>query len=322
MDRRQAFFVGKRWGLFTHFLANPAGNSVDRPVSAEEWNREIDNFNVPQLAKQIKETGADYFCITIGQNTGHYCSPNSTYDRFVQISPSKCSKRDLVLELARELKNYGVAAWVYLPSGAPCAEPQAVKNLKWEDGQWDPAGKRNHCKPLEEFQGMWEQVIREWSLRWGDLIQGWWIDGCYFPEDMYQREQEPNFHSFARALRAGNENAVLCFNKGLEDPFALQSDEDDFTAGEVSCTLPLGTDYGDSMEGLEKKLGGKKFHILSYLGETWGGGKPRFPNELAAGYTKYIADKGGIITWDIRIERQGRIPDSFMQQLKAINSAL
>lgn len=322
MSNRQEWFKGKRWGLFTHYLANPAGNTVEDIVTAEMWNKRIDEFNVQLLAKQIKEAGADYFCITIGQNSGHYCSPNSVYDSIVGISPSKCSRRDLVLELADELEKYGIGAWVYLPSGAPCAEPQAVARLEWEDGTWGKNGEVNTCKRLENFQRKWESVVREWSLRWGEKIKGWWIDGCYFPEAMYLHDDEPNYHSFAAALRAGNENAVLCFNKGLEEPFLLQCDEDDFTAGEVSCTLPLGTGYGDSMEEMEKRLGGKKLHILSYLGETWGGGNPRFPSQLAAGYTKYISDRGGIVTWDIRLNLDGSIPPGYMEQLKAINSIL
>lgn len=315
----EKYFKDKRWGLFSHYLSNLAGNSVDRVVDAEEWNKRIDAFNVPLLAKQISGTGAGYFCITVGQNSGNYCAPNAVYDSLTGVIPSKCSKRDLVLELAEELAKYGVDLWVYLPSGAPCAEPQAVERLEWEEGVWGQNGGKNTCKRLENFQRKWESVIREWSLRWGKMVKGWWIDGCYYAESMYLHEEEPNFHSFAGALRAGNENAVLCFNSGLETPFLLQSGEDDFTAGEVGLSLPLAVDGDDSREGIAKKLKGKKLHILSYLGDFWGGGEPRFPDALAAGYTKYIMEKGGIVTWDIRLNLDGSIPESFFNQLKAID---
>lgn len=321
MEDRQAWFRGKRWGLFTHYLAAPAGNSVDEPLSAEEWNTRIDSFRVDQLAEQIRGTGADYFCITIGQNSGHYCAPNSTYDRLTGIAPSKCSRRDLVADLADALAAYGVDMWVYLPSGAPCAEPQAVERLEWENGVWDTNGRRNTCKRLENFQRNWESVIREWSLRWGDRVKGWWMDGCYFPEDMYLHDDEPNYTSLARALRAGNPLSVLAFNKGLEEPFLLQCDEDDFTAGEVGYNLPLAIDWDDTREGMAKKLRGKQLHVLSYLGSTWGEGEPRFPDELAAGYSKYLVLRGGIITWDIRLNLDGTIPESFQHQLQVINRA-
>ena len=320
MNQRQLYLEKMKWGIFSHYLANPAGNSVDRVVTAEEWNQQIREFRVDRLAEQLSRTGADYFCLTIGQNSGNYCSPNSTYDRLTGITPSRCSERDLVMELAQALESYGMDLWVYLPSGAPCADEQAVKNLEWENGVWNRQTGRNTCKRLASFQKKWEEIISEWSLRWGNLVKGWWIDGCYFAEDMYMHPDEPNFTSFARALRAGNEQAVLCFNTGLENPFRLLTPEADYTAGEVNAFLPLTVEGEDTAQGIQQKLGGKKLHVLSFLGETWGMGEPRFPDELAAGYTRYLAEKGGMITWDIRLNRDGSIPESFFNQLIAIGN--
>lgn len=130
MDR-QEMFQGKRWGLFNHFLCVPAGDGTGEPCSPEEWNARVDAFDVELLAAQLREVGADYFCITIGQNSGHYCSPNPVYDQLVGISPSKCSRRDLIADLAAALEPQGIDLWVYLPSGAPCADAQAVERLEW-----------------------------------------------------------------------------------------------------------------------------------------------------------------------------------------------
>ena len=222
MDR-QEMFQGKRWGLFNHFLCVPAGDGTGEPCSPEEWNARVDAFDVELLAAQLREVGADYFCITIGQNSGHYCSPNPVYDQLVGISPSKCSRRDLIADLAAALEPQGIDLWVYLPSGAPCADAQAVERLEWVDGQ----GQR-----LASFQRKWEAVIREWSLRWEERAKGWWIDGCYYPDAMYNFPDEPNFKSFAASIRAGNPQAVVAFNRGLEDPFLPQCPWEDYTAGE------------------------------------------------------------------------------------------
>ena len=121
MDR-QEMFQGKRWGLFNHYLCVPAGDGTGEPCSPEEWNARVDAFDLELLAAQLREVGADYFCITIGQNSGHYCSPNPVYDQLVGISPSKCSRRDLIADLAAALEPQGIDLWVYLPSGAPCAD--------------------------------------------------------------------------------------------------------------------------------------------------------------------------------------------------------
>ena len=155
---RQDWFTGKRWGMFTHYLPVPAGDGTGQYCSAEDWNRRIDRFDAELLASHLHEVGADYFCITIGQNSGHYCAPNPVYDELVGISPSKCTRRDLIADISAALAPYGIDLWVYLPSGAPCAEPQAVERLEWVDGR----GER-----LASFQRKWEAVIREWSLRWG-----------------------------------------------------------------------------------------------------------------------------------------------------------
>ena len=101
-------------------------------------------------------------------------------------------------ELAPVLHARGIRLIVYLPSGAPNADREAVKALEWRNGP-----HRNR-----EFQRNWEQVIREWSLRWGKAVDGWWFDGCYWPNTMYRGETAPNFVSFAAAARAANPSSV------------------------------------------------------------------------------------------------------------------
>ena len=229
------------------------------------------------------------------------------YDQLVGISPSKCSRRDLIADLAAALEPQGIDLWVYLPSGAPCADAQAVERLEWVDGQ----GQR-----LASFQRKWEAVIREWSLRWGERVKGWWIDGCYYPDAMYNFPDEPNFKSFAAAIRAGNPQAVVAFNRGLEDPFLPQCPWEDYTAGEVGDWLPI------PGQKVRERLQGKKLHVLSYLGQTWGQGQPRFPDELVAGYTKLILAQDGILTWDIPLEPNGAIPQDYRRQLQALGRML
>ncbi len=92
----------RKWGLFMHFLAAPAsGGPADFGV--DEWNRQVDAFDVERLATQAAEVGAGYFFLTIGQNTGYYCSPSATYDALVGRQPSRLSRRDLVADLSAAL---------------------------------------------------------------------------------------------------------------------------------------------------------------------------------------------------------------------------
>ena len=156
-NTRTDWFCQARWGVMAHYLGNP-----EFPVEA---------FDVQSLAEQLASTGAGYLLWTIGQNSGHYCSPNDTYDQIIGITPSKCSQRDLITTLAQALEPHGIRLMVYLPSGAPAADAVAAEKLKWTwgyQGDW-PKMHRGPTRGerLVEFQCHWEAVIREWSLRWG-----------------------------------------------------------------------------------------------------------------------------------------------------------
>jgi hypothetical protein len=183
-----------KWGVMSHYLADWIARRENAgPMTVERWNGLVDNFDVEALAGQLQSLGAKYYFFTIGQNSGYYCSPNSAYDRIVGINPSKCAHRDLIADLAKALSKRGIRLIVYLPAGAPSGDRQAREKLQWQPG----------AHPNREFQLHWEQIIREWSNRWGTQVHGWWFDGCYWPNTMYRSADPPNFASFAPAARAG-----------------------------------------------------------------------------------------------------------------------
>ncbi len=322
---KTAWLHEARWGVMTHYLGAPPSTAGGAELTADMWNRQVDAFDVAGLADQVASTGAKYLLFTIGQNSGHYCAPNAAYDKIVGIAPSKCSRRDLVAELAKALKPRGVRLVVYLPSGAPAADAAARKKLGWRwgsPGGWqlpgEPVGGR-----LAEFQRNWEAVIREWSLRWGDLVSGWWIDGCYFADQMYRFDDEPNFASFAAALRAGNPNALVAFNPGVRVPVTAHTKHEDYAAGEINLDqLPKAV---DACRGRWLECEGAKvqFHILTFLGKTWcGGDRPQWPDEKIVALTRQVAHHGGAITYDVPIEKSGRVPQPFVDQLQAIGRGM
>ena len=77
--------------MFLHFLGS-------QDQSAAQWSRQVDGVDVDGLADQLGSLGAGYLMFTIGQNSGHFCSPNATYDSIVGIEPSNCSERDLIAD--------------------------------------------------------------------------------------------------------------------------------------------------------------------------------------------------------------------------------
>jgi hypothetical protein len=230
--------------------------------------------------------------------------------RLTGISPSKCSRRDLVSDLSDALKKRGVKLIVYLPSGAPGGDRVAREALQWHNGPGD--------YPNKEFQQKWEAIIADWSNRWGDKVVGWWFDGCYWPNTMYRSPEPPNFQSFAAAARAGNPLSAVAFNPGVVPRLISMTPYEDYTAGEISdpSTVTIRRTDPNGM------LDGRQSHVLSYLGRTWGVGQPRFSNERAIEFSQNVRKPGGVVTWDVPIQSTGRIPDAFIEQLQAIGRAM
>ncbi len=276
-------------------------------INVEKWNDMVDHFDVEALADQIKSVGAGYHILTIGQNSGYFAAPNATYDKIVGIEPSKCSRRDLIGDMADALHKRGLKLIVYLPSGAPGGDRVAREALEWRTGQF-----RN-----PEFQQKWEPIIADWSRRWGGKVSGWWFDGCYWPNTMYRSEEPPNFKTFAAAARAGNPLSAVAFNPGVVPRLVSVSPFEDYTAGEISD--PATVQIKRTTDGI---LDGRQAHVLSFLGTRWGNGQPRFTTDQAVQYTQAVRKPGGVITWDVPVQMNGRISDPFIEQLMAIGKAV
>jgi alpha-L-fucosidase len=306
---RAAWMREARWGVMTHYLADwvARGNEAQLEMTPEEWDKLIDRFNVEGLSKQLESAGAGYHILTIGQNSGFYLSPNATYDRLVGVVPSKCSRRDLVAELSEALQRRGIRLIVYLPSGAPARDRAAIEALGWQDGE-----HKNR-----DFQLKWEQVIREWSERWGKKVDGWWFDGCYWPNTMYRTTEPPNFATFAAAARAGNPSSVVAFNPGVVDRSLSMTPFEDYIAGEINQPDRLMI-----RRAVNGKVDGVQIHVLSYLGETWGKGLPRFSDEQVIAWSRKILGSGGAATWDTPIQSDGLISEPFIAQLTGLGRAL
>lgn len=318
------WFHSAGWGVMTHYLGAAPSSAGGAELSAEAWNRQVDAFDVEGLVRQLTSTRAKYLLFTIGQNSGHFCAPNATYDRLVGIQPSKCSRRDLVGDLAKALQPHGIKLLAYLPSGAPAADPVACQKLEWlwgAPGGWQVPGQPIGGR-LIEFQRHWEAICRDWSKRWGNLVSGWWIDGCYFADKMYRFPDEPNFQSFANALRAGNPDAIVAFNPGVKVPVVCHTPLEDYTAGEVNLDQAAQAIQACPGRWIEQDGRRIQFHILSFLGQTWcAGDRPQRPDAEVAQYVRDLTAKGGVITWDVPIQKTGLIPETFVSQLRAIGQA-
>jgi len=187
----RAAWMSGRHGLMVHWLyARHTGD----PASV---NAPVDAFDVGAFLHDFDETGADWLIFTIGQNTGAYASPNAVIDRL--CGPGHCSRRDLVAEIARGVKARGKRFVAYLP--VDCLVPSIQVGMGWTQED----------KVRTAFQANWAQVIREWAVRLGSDLDGWWFDGAgpgRFPYGFDAR-------LWSAAARAGNPACALAYCKGI-----------------------------------------------------------------------------------------------------------
>jgi len=319
---KTAWFKGK-WGVFFHYLANPASRK-DEGKSAEEWSKQVDEVDVKGITKQLKEIGADYLVITIGQGSGHYLAPNKVYDEITGIKPSKCSKRDLVSDLADELNPIGIKLLVYTAYDLSWGDIEARKGLKLISHHNDHlVGLRKTNVPNDwkknregQIEFMWNvaKINEQWSRQWGKKVAGWWVDGCYKKEIRFPENEPPNLETLKGAVLTGNPDAIVCFNSGYGVRY--YSKHEDYTAGE---SKELSRCPGEWVEKDGHKL---RYHALLYLGRTWGQGNPRFSNNAVAEYAVDITSKGGFVSFDVPVKKNGLMPEEFLVQLKHIGDSV
>jgi len=284
-----------KWGFFTHYLPHMPSAGVPEEMTAEKWNRKVNSFQVKRLADQLSELQAPYFFITIGQKGGYYCSPNETYERLFGPSDGKLSHRDLIADLAAELVPRGIRMGVYLPA----------------------LGRRDSA----EKQELYRKVIAEWSLRWGESVSAWWIDGAVF-------DGPEVYKAYSDAFKSGNPNALVSYNTGpigmtreLKQPV---TEFEDYLAGEVNWHLPVSglRPWDQKAYYLGPDMAGDQLHFLTFMGSFWGTGDPRFPDELVVGWTKHINNHGGTISWDVPLNDSGMIPEKHMAQLRVLSRSI
>jgi len=214
--RRSAWLADGSYGLMIHYLVYPKGKTLEE--ISTDLNRLVDQFDLSGFMKQFDASGADWLIFTIGQNSGYYCSPNEYLDRRL---PGRTSRRDLLMEIAREVKKRPGKHFVaYLPSEVGSPSAAAMNGLRNVFG-WPPTDstfRKNYC-----------EFIRDYSVKLGKLCDGWWYDGATKIVDVPERFGD--FSDWLAASRAGNPDAVVAFNAGPSAGAATA--KEDYIAGET-----------------------------------------------------------------------------------------
>jgi len=294
-----------------HYLIGPPGETETEKSAA--FSRTVSGFDLDAFVAQFASTGADWLIFTIGQNTGYYCSPNRFLDNAL---PGRTSDRDLLLELAVRVKALGKRVIAYLPSEV-YAQSEAVHGAF----AWDPADQ-------SEFQRRYCEFIRQYALKFGPLVDGWWFDGCYdwphFNNNLY------DWPRWFAAARAGNPDAIVAFNDGS---FCINKVKpvtplEDYLSGEVHMLvdgkIKLGHDADSPLYLPDAQyLEGVQWHALVPVDSTFEGGAPyHYSDEELIGFVKACKSVRGAVTLNLPIGWDGRIPEASLARMQRLGAAL
>lgn len=304
-------FYEYRWGVFNHFLY-VIQNNPDLPNSygkCTSWDELVNEFNVELLAKQLNEIGAKYYVITVMQGTKYMIAPNSTFDKIAGTKPGEaCSTRDLVMDISNALEKYGIDLFLYFTGDGPYKNEETGKKFGFVEPR--------EVGVTTDFVTRWASVLKEYSLRYGSKIKGWWVDGCYRNHFKYT---DALLGLLYDACKAGNQDAIVALNGGLFSDLNMNYSKEEFVCGEFETLgfLPK-----------ERFVNGKaQAHILCPLGTqgcgigaSWGSFGLAYDPQYIADYVCDLHNAGGVITFDIGVYRDGSFAREQMDALKYISA--
>jgi len=245
----------------------------------------------------------------LGQNSGYYCSPNKAFDSIVGSKPGQlCSTRDLPADISAALSKRGIRLMFYLPGNPPIKNKLVDEKFKYTYGKDSPTSPYT--------QACWEAVIKEWSLRYGKSLSGWWFDGMYsggIIETRSNMSLPHNISTHTLAAKAGNNERIVTYNYGVQK-MRSNSPYDDYSAGEKQEL--------DEVPGGRWVAPGVQWFFFTYLGKWWSGEGTRFDTGTLTQWAEKVFVKDGVLCFDVHAYPSGNIDPAQIKQLQAVKAVL
>ncbi len=301
------WFKDAGFGIMVHYLKR----AIVPDGGAKEWNDAVNSFNVEKFAHQAKEAGARFVIFTLGQNTGYYCSPNSLFDSILGVKPGElCSNRDLPMDLMKELKKYNISLILYLPSNPPVDNKLVSEKFKYPF--------QNDTATSQYNQPILEDMIREWSLRYGNGVKGWWLDGLYswnaIRSTRMDMSLKHNISTHTLAAKAGNKQSIVTFNIGMGKKIQANTPYCDYSSGEKRTF-----DEFPSDRWVED---GVQWFLITYIGEKWMLKGQRFETDNLATMAEKIVKNDGVLCLEVVTDVTGEILPNHFEQIKEVGKRL
>jgi alpha-L-fucosidase len=296
------WFMRAGYGVFVHYLYG-LQNGASSPHSMgrhTSWDECVKEFDAERFASQMKEAGAGYVIFTMQQRTRYLIAPNETFDRLTGYAPGEaCATRDLVMDLYKALHKRGIPLMLYWTGDGPRDDPKAASAMGFGNPNDQP----------EQYVHNWAAVVKEYGDRYKDRVAGWWCDGCYQGIGY----NDAKLGIMAEGLRAGSKKRIIALNVGVQDRVGAYSRHEDFTTGEQN-------EFKDLPDS--RFVNGEQWHMLSFLGENWGRPGTRLSTSQLVDYVAACNAKGGVVSIDVLLHRDGSIDSAQLEVLKGLRPGL
>jgi alpha-L-fucosidase len=175
------------FGVIIHFSTNTFLNQEwgDGTASPSVFNPT--QFDPDQWMKAIRDSGAKYVVLVAKHHDGFCLWPTGQTNYSVKSSPWKDGKGDVVGDVARAARKYGLKFGVYL-------------------SPWDRHEPK--YKDSAAYDNYYNAELEELASNYGDLVE-FWLDGAGSAGHVY------NFKKIIETLRTYQPNTVVFADTGL-----------------------------------------------------------------------------------------------------------
>ena len=175
------------FGVIIHFSTNTFLDREWGDGTASPSTFNPSSFDPEQWMKAIRDSGARYVVLVAKHHDGFCLWPTEQTDYSVKASPWKDGKGDVVGDVARAARKYGLKFGVYLSP--------------WD--RHDPRYKDNAA-----YDRYYNAELEELASHYGDLVE-FWLDGAGSGGHVY------NFPKIIETLRTYQPNTIVFADTGL-----------------------------------------------------------------------------------------------------------
>ena len=352
MDKT-AWLKDGKWGVFNHYLYYEKECGFKSRFAPEvSWNECVNCFNVKKYAKTLSELNTGYVIFTLMQGYEFLCAPNDTFNKITGKKPGEaCSQRDLIMEISDELAKYGIPLMVYFPADGPYKSKDVGGIFGYHDRPNEIVTEefvKKWSSVLEEYAVRYGDKVKGWWFDGCYPFFGFNEDLLKFFKDAVRKGNENAVVAFNNGVlqvdcnnpeyehlvdgetlpwkkmqklinkaESGNAEALKAFSRPGPIRYSIH---DDYTAGEENHFIWYPED---------RFTDGAQWHTLSFLGQEhenggffgnsgWGNTGSKYTSEELRDYVDKVNAKGGAVSIDIAIFRDGSFDCAQIEVLKAL----